>query len=226
MTSPSGLMWSLLVVYAIIGCVAAMLAFTHGTGRMGAISDALLLLLFWPLYGPFFLMQCQHQDTAPSDREAAFLAAIRRASGTPLGSLLPDWSSAKALARRLRVASQKVGELDRLLAQPDFSELATAARLATLEANHASTAALASATMRLGNIRRLHSLRNRFACELDEVGELVAQLTAQAELLHIERAQDPAGNELVAELLARVEGLDQILDDGGPGVLCSKTEST
>jgi hypothetical protein len=27
---------------------------------------------------------------------------------------------------------------------------------------------------------------------------------------------DPSGNELVVELLARVEGLDQILDDGGP----------
>jgi hypothetical protein len=215
MTSPSALMSSLIVVYAIIGCVAAMLAFSHDGGKMGALSDAILLLLFWPLYGPFFLIQSQHKEAAPSDREATFLAAIRRASGTPLGSLLPDWPTARALARRLRVAGRKVHELDELLARPDFSECETAARLAILEANHASTAALSSATMRLGNIRRLHSLRNRFARELDEVGELVAQLTAQAELLRIERTQDPLGNELVAELLSRVEGLDQILDDGG-----------
>jgi hypothetical protein len=215
MTSPSGLMSSLLVVYAIIGCVAAVLALEHGGGRMGAVSDAILLLLFWPLYGPFFLMQSQRRDTEPTDREAAFLAAIRRAAGTPLGSLLPDWPTARALARRLRVAGRKVHELDQLLARPDFSEHQTAERLHTLEANRASPAALSSASMRLGNIHRLHSLRNRFARELDEVGELVVQLTAQAELLRIERGQDPAGNELVVELLSRVEGLDQILDDGG-----------
>ena len=215
MTSPSGLISSLLVIYAIIGCVAAVLALGHGSGRMGAISDALLLLFFWPLYGPFFLMQSQHTDAAPANREAAFLAALRRAAGTPLGGLLPEWSSAKALARRLRVAGRKVGELDQLLAQPDFSETAATARLAALQASHASAAALTSATMRLGNIRRLHALRGRFARELDEVGELIAQLTAQAMLLRIERALDPSANELVAELLARVEGLDQILGDGG-----------
>jgi hypothetical protein len=213
MTSPSALLTSLLVLYAIIGCVAAMLAF--GQGRMGALADAALLLLFWPLYGPFYLMQNQRKDAVPSDREAAFLAAIRRASGTPLGSLLPDWPTARALARRLRVAGRKVQELDTLLERPDFSESGAAARLSSLETSRASATALSSAGMRLGNIRRLHSLRNRFARELDEVGELVVQLTAQAELLRIERTAEPSGNELVAELLSRVEGLDQILDDGG-----------
>jgi hypothetical protein len=224
MTSPSALMSSLLVVYAIIGCVAAILAFAYGSGKMGMVSDAILLLLLWPLYGPFFLLQSQHGDAAPlaasaasaaSDREAAFLLAIRRAAGTPLGTLLPDGRTARALARRLRVAGRKVHELDELLARPDFSEGETVARLSSLETNHASVAALSSVTMRLGNIRRLHSLRNRFARELDEVGELLAQLTAQAELLRIDQAQDPAGNQLVSELLSRVEGLDQILDDGG-----------
>jgi hypothetical protein len=219
MTSPSALLSSLLVVYAIIGCVAAILAFAYGNGKMGMVSDAILLLLFWPLYGPFFLMQSQRKNmasSATSDREAAFLLAIRRASGTPLASLLPDGRAARALARRLRVAGSKVHELDELLARPDFSEDETAARLSSLERSHASVAALSSVTMRLGNIRRLHSLRNRFARELDEVGELLAQLTAQAELLRIERAQDPSASELVMELLSRVEGLDQILDDGGP----------
>jgi len=36
-------------------------------------------------------------------------------------------------------------------------------------------------------------------------------------LLRIEHALDPSANELAAELLAQVAGLDQILDDGGLG---------
>jgi hypothetical protein len=212
MASPSLLFAPLVAIYLLVGCACAVLAFTRG--GLANLIDAALLLLFWPLYGPFFLMRRQGTDGLPIDKEAAFLAAIRRASGTPLGRLLPDGATARALARRLRTAARKVRELDALLLRPDFSEAQAAARVAELDLQGSSTA-LASAAMRLHNIHRLRALRDRFARELDEVGELVAQLTAQAEVLRLDHGLDAHNEELVTELLSRVEGLDQIIDDGG-----------
>jgi hypothetical protein len=206
---------SLVALYVLVGMACAALALARAWSMPGAISDAALLLGFWPLYGPFLLVRAQQAGELPSDKEAAFLAAVRRASGTPLGRLLPDGATAQALARGLRAAARRVHELESLLARPDFQEEAAVARLAQLERAGASPAALSSAGMRLQNVRRLRALRDRFAGELDEVGELLAQLTAQAEVLRLSRAADAAAGELVGELLARVEGLDGILGDEG-----------
>ena len=215
MNTLPALFTSLVALYLLVGFLSAGLALARGWSTPGCASDAALLLAFWPLFGPFFLMRSQRSEGLPSDKEAAFLAAVRRASGTPLGRLLPDGATAQALARRLRVAARKVSELEVLLARPDFSEETATQRLVELERSGASPTALSSAGMRLQNVRRLRALRDRFARELDEVGELIAQLTAQAEVLRLSRIDDPAAEELVTELLSRVEGLDQILDDGG-----------
>jgi hypothetical protein len=166
----------------------------------------------------------------PAAREVAFLSALRRARQTPLGAVLPDEATARALAQRLRVAAAKVAEIDGLLAQPVFDEEDVRRRLDDLTARAASDWAVSTARMRLQNIHRLRALRHRFAAELDEVGELLVQLTTQAEVLRLagpatpgsrpggaidafgDASGDPA--ELVRELVSRVEGLDQMLDDG------------
>ena len=46
------------------------------------------------------------------------------------------------------------------------------------------------------------------------VGELLAQLGTQAEVVRLAGVADASTAELVRELLARVEGLDQVLDEG------------
>lgn len=224
------------------GCVVAYwaalgrVASSAGRGRM-AVADAVLLGLLWPLYGPFLLMRSDDDapvggaaarpEARPEAREVAFLSALRRARQTPLGAVLPDEATARALAQRLRVAAAKVAEIDGLLAQPVFDEDDVRRRLDDLTARAASEWAVATARMRLQNIHRLRALRHRFAAELDEVGELLVQLTTQAEVLRlagpaapsasgpggsIDASGDPA--ELVRELVSRVEGLDQMLDDG------------
>lgn len=216
---------------------AATSAATSMRRRM-AVADAVLLGLLWPLYGPFLLMRGDEDahaggpdalsDARPEAREVAFLGALRRARQTPLGAVLPDEATARALAQRLRVAAAKVAEIDGLLAQPVFDEDDVRRRLDDLTARAASEWAVTTARMRLQNIHRLRALRHRFAAELDEVGELLVQLTTQAEVLRlagpaapgpgggpegcIDASGDPA--ELVRELVSRVEGLDQMLDDG------------
>ena len=70
--------------------------------------------------------------------------------------------------------------------------------------------------MRIQNVRRLRSLRDRFARELDEVGELITQLTTQAEVLRLAGGPDSEVRYVVRELLSRVEGLDQMIEEAAP----------
>ena len=195
----------LAIVYIAIGIVAAI-AIAIRRRRVG---PAALAVVLWPLELPFALAR----DDAPNGREAAFLDALRRAAATPLGGVLPDEAAARALAARLGHAANRVREIDAVLTRPEMSEPAARARLDDLRRRGATPGAIAAAGSRLDNLRRLRQLRDRCAAELEEVGELIDQLTAQAELVRLSGTADPAGGELVRELVARVEGLDQMLRD-------------
>jgi hypothetical protein len=191
------------VLYVAIGAVSAIVIFA----KRGRISQAALAVVLWPLELPFALVR----DEPPVGRAAAFLAALRRAASTPLGGILPDETAARALAARLGDAAQRVAEIDGVLARPEMSEATARTRLVELQRRNATPGAIAAAGSRLDNLRRLRLLRDRCAAELEEVGELIDQLTAQAELVRLSGAPVPAGAELVRELVARVEGLDQLL---------------
>jgi hypothetical protein len=190
-------------LYVAIGAVSAIVIFV----RRGRIDQAALAVVLWPLELPFALVR----DEPPVGRAAAFLAALRNAAATPLGGVLPDEKAARALAARLGDAANRVAEIDGVLARPEMSETAARARLADLQRRTATPGAIAASLSRLDNLRRLRLLRDRCAAELEEVGELIDQLTAQAELVRLSGAPVPAGAELVRELVARVEGLDQLL---------------
>lgn len=192
------------IAYLAIGVVAGVVV-----ARTGQVVRAVIAIVLWPIEVPFALLA----DEPASPREAAFIAALRRAGATPLGAVLPDEAAARALAARLGIAAHRVAEIDAVLARPEMSEPAARARVAELHHRGATTGAIAAATSRLDNLRRLRRLRDRCAGELEEVGELIDQLTAAAELVRLSGAADPAGGELVRELVARVEGLDQLLRD-------------
>jgi hypothetical protein len=182
----------LAILYVLAGAGAAVAALIVRRG----VVDAALLVPFWPLYGPFLL-------TTPG-------AARSELSG--LAALLPDEAVQQQLAERLRVARGKVLEIDGLLVRADFSEAEATSRLLELRAAGGSETAITAVTLRLNNLRRLRALRARFARELDEVGELLAQLRTQAEVLRLGGARDPGTDDLVRELCARVEGLDLVMD--------------
>ncbi len=201
---------SLAMLYVVVGTGCAMARLAWRPHPRGRVADAVLLLALWQLYGPFLLLRLQD---GTSESEVAFLLALRRAGDTPLGGVLPDHATAKALAGRLRVAAGKVDEIDTILTRPEFCEDDAHKRLSALRARGASETAVSTASMRLQNIRRLRSLRNRFANELDEIGELLIQLSTQAEVVRLAGSPDESSAELVRELVSRVEGLDEMLDD-------------
>lgn len=204
---------SLGIGYIALGAVIALVI--AGVKRRLALGDALLIVGLWPLYAPLALAR---PDT--HRREAELLSALARAKASPLADVLPDAESARILGGRLREAGARLVDLDEVLARPDFDPATVAARASELAARGRAAAA-ATAELRVRTIGQLHALRERYRSELDEVGELIAQLVTQAELVRLQPATAHASGELVRELVARVEGLGElfayqaVLETGG-----------
>jgi len=186
--------------------VGGLLAVAILVAKRPTATDTFLVAVLWPLYAPFVLL---YDGGSASDDpgEETLRAALARAASSPLGSLLPDAESARVLARRLREATERLAELEAVLARPDFDPAATQRRAAELAA-HGATAAAATAQLRVRMLEQLRGLRQRYRHELDEVSELIAQLVAQAELVRLDPQASSAARELVRELVERVEGLD------------------
>jgi hypothetical protein len=191
--------------YAGIG-VLVTIAIAAARGMPSAL-DAMLTVTMWPLWGPLALARDVRGTNDP--REQALLGALARAQASPLASVLPDAESARVLASRLREASMRLGELDAVLARPDFDPVTASHRAKDLAARGA-TAAAATAELRVVTLGHLRTLRERYRAELDEVHELIAQLVTQAELLRLQPDATHGSSELVRELVARVEGLSDL----------------
>jgi hypothetical protein len=173
----------LAVLYMLVGagCAAALIA-NWRLIRPSAL-DVGIVFAFWPLYAPFLLMRSQRR--------------------LPRSAAAPD--------QRIAGAKARVGEIDLLLAQSEFSEEAAVARQAELEARGDHRAAAAAAG-RVENIRRLRALRGRFAAELAEIEELLAQLRVQSEVLRFTDQSAADNRELIARIEARIAALDTMLE--------------
>ena len=193
---------SLGIGYVALGAVIALVI--AGVKRRLPFGDALLIVGLWPLYAPLSFARA---DT--HHREAELLAALARAKASPLAGVLPDAESARILGGRLREAGARLVDLDEVLARPDFDPATASQRAGELLARGA-TAAAATAQLRVRTLGQLHALRERYRSELDEVGELIAQLVTQAELVRLQPAIAHSSGELVRELVARVEGLGEL----------------
>lgn len=200
-----------------IGYVAigATLAIACAAMRRASAGDAVLLLIVWPIALPLVLSA--RGEGAESNE---LVAALARASASPLASVLPDAETGRVLQSRVREAATRLVELDELLARPDFDP-AAAERRANELASRGAVAASQTAQLRVRTLGQLRALRERYRAELEEVRELIAQLVTQAELVRLQPSIAQASSELVRELVTRVEGLDDLFAiqaqlDGGP----------
>lgn len=190
-------LWELGLLYLLVGAggAAAVLAKSRAEAAQRAL-DTALVLLFWPLYGPFLWMGS---------------ALARPGGASPLERLAAD--GREAIARRVDAAEAKLAELDALLSRPELSAAAAEARRTELRAR-GDAVGERLAHNRLRAIERVHEIRAHFARELDQVRELMLQLEVQGELVKLAGEGDGGTRELLAELSVKVECLDEIVRTG------------
>ncbi len=196
--------------YLAIGAAIAIVA--AAARRMSSAADAILLVGMWPLWAPLAFARPLTAAAAATEgdpRERELIGALARAQSSPMAAVLPDEVNARVLAARLREAGVRLTELDTVLARPDFDPAAAEQRASELAARGA-TAAAATAQLRVRTLGQLRALRERYRSELDEVHELIAQLVTQAELVRLQPSIAPASGELVRELVAQIERLDDL----------------
>ena len=146
--------------------------------------DAALLVFLWPLLAPLLL-----------------LARAPRAA----------WGEGE-LAARLAAARRRLAEIDRALARPELDLERVEARIGEL-AGAGSAQALATARLRARSIRALAARRKKLADELEELAESLAQLETQSEIARLAGgAEDPVA-ELAADVRARLEALEELIED-------------
>ncbi len=178
-----------------VGTSAAVLARARAE-RAQRTLDALLVLAFWPLYGPFLLLGA----TAP-------------AAPAGLAALTPGADTMARLSARIGAAERRLAEIDALLARPEHREGDAVARAEALRAAGDGVGEKL-AQGRVAAIRRLAEIRARFARELDQARELVVQLHLQGELVKLAGDPDGGNRELLAELTLKVECLEEIVRTG------------
>ena len=190
--------------YVAVGIAITIGALVFASRRLAA-ADVVMLLLLWPIAAPIVLTGSARSETD----EPELVTAIERASASPLASVLPDAETARVLQGRLHEASDRLAELEVVLARPDFDPVAAERRARELSTRGA-TAAANTAQLRVRTLGQLRALRERYRAELEEVRELIAQLVTQAELVRLQPSIAHASSELVRELVTRVEGLGEL----------------
>jgi hypothetical protein len=202
--------------YVAIGVVIAIAV---AIAKRPPVLDLAIVAFVWPLYAPLVLVL---RPPAADRREAEMLAAFARARTTALAPLVPDEATARRLGKVLRAANARLVELDATLARPELDRTAVADRALALAA-HGSPAA-PTAQLHARTLDQLDELRGRYRRDLDDIAELTTQLAAHADLLALDprvgrdTATTDTACELIAEIVARVDRLDQEYDPG-PGCL-------
>ncbi len=216
----------IIILYVLVGVGCTAVAITRHNLRKPI--DLSLLVLFWPIYGPFVLTNPQDKSAAPNPADIPIrqqpgqnqvghtveevFDALRRAADAPMASLLPDLDTGRRLASRLDVAHKHIDEIDKLLTRQPYDETAALERQRTLrDGGDERSAAMIDSRIQI--IRRLQTLRARFSQETNQISELLTQLQLQAELVRIAGTTNDDTRELVLELVSRIQGLDAFMDE-------------
>jgi hypothetical protein len=191
--------WAL--VYAIVGVSCAVVL-----GRREAAparADLLLAGLLWPIYVPVLVAGARPSSPAPTDEHARLVRAVLAVNDPLIVPLLPSRAHLDALASRLGALGERVRSLDDAIAD----------ERAFASGPHGDAAR--------DGLARLTALRDRAAAEHAALSGLIARLRVQITVLGFTGSADASDvRDLVAELAARVEGVDAALgalaDDRAP----------
>jgi hypothetical protein len=212
----------LLILYGVVGLGCAIAAARRQpvvTGR--AAGSALATMLLWPLWAPFSLgaqgLAAPRSGRGhPSVRrcERALDEAASVVAGTPMSDVFSQKAAARIRAEVTRVAA-RLDELSASLARAGFDPVASARRLAELEASGAPQRVVATARMQHDSLSRLAQIHTEDAQALEELADLLDALRAQLMLARYSGSPAEGAGAIVGEVWARLEGLGAAFDVAG-----------
>jgi hypothetical protein len=211
----------LLLLHLMAGAGVAVAVYLSSPVRNRAERwfHVLTALVFWPLYVPLLLAgqgperkivsptqsnPCPDELTrAIAQAEGELEAALQSLDGWAEEVLARERGRLDELRSAWNVQAERIRDMDRLLARPEYDE---AARFATGDAN-GSDRLLRSQQVIQQNIRRLRQIRERALADL--LGNLtwVRELVSMMHLAKFTGAPAARAEELVAQIAAAVEGL-------------------
>jgi hypothetical protein len=207
-----------------VGVAAALLLRRPERGANRQIFRAGVAVLFWPLFIPLLLERADENSRraesptdcasdslarAISQVECELDAALGSLDGWAEGVLVDERQRLEELRAAWRSQAERVRELDRFLAQPDAMSTAN---------NQSSVDALGTASTerrqkseqgRLANMRRLRVLRQRMLEDLLATLAWVRELATMIHLAKFSGAPASRAEELVSQIAAAVEGLNE-----------------
>jgi hypothetical protein len=217
-----GLLSQTLVLYLVVGSAIAGAVYLSDLARCPAARwfRVLTALPFWPLYLPILLARVgtSPEMVAASSRPLArddMSVAITRVDAELEAALssLDGWAEdvlvhERGRIRELRAAwttqAERIREMDRLLALPEYKVPISSADTGASERLRASQQA------RQQNIERLRRVRQRAYDDLMGMLAWVRELVSMIHLAKFTGAPAARAEELVAQLAAAVEGLSEL----------------
>lgn len=214
----------LLGLYALVGIACAIAVLRRAPTRgFGAVVSSLVTIPLWPLWAPFALGPARAQGQTPKPRpeneaivarvDKALSDAVAAVADTSMSEVFTPRTAARIAAEVKHVAA-RLADLTSLAERSGFDRVASARRLAQLEASGATERAIATARLQNENLERLAQLRAADARALEELADLLEALRTQLVLARYAGSSADGAPAIVSEIWARLEGLGAVLDPG------------
>jgi len=224
-----------LVIYLVVGIGVAVAAYISPHGRTPAerCFSVLAAVPFWPLYIPILLsthsaietarparvespQSADEMSAAISQVDAELEAALNSLDGWAEDVLARERDRIHELRKAWTVQSDRIREMDRLLALPEYAGSSENGSPAGALASSARLSATAhdrlrrSQQIRQQNIERLRQVRQRAYEDLMGTLAWVRELVSMIHLAKFTGAPAARAEELVAQIAAAVEGLSAL----------------
>jgi hypothetical protein len=218
-----------LLIYLLVGLGVGLAVYVRTDKadpeeRWFAIATA---VPFWPIYLPLLLAGAGPASDGTPSREAEpvhdeMAAAINQVDAELEAALssLDGWAEDVLARERDRIQelrsawtaqSERIREMDKLLARPDFAEAAADVRFSAGQLSPAVSDRLRhSQQVRQQNLERLRQVRNRAYEDLMGTLAWVRELVSMIHLAKFTGAPVSRAEELVAQIAAAVEGLTEL----------------
>jgi hypothetical protein len=208
------------VIYLVLGAVvaAALLLREEQAAPSRKAALALGALLFWPLLAPFL---ASGPVAGKSPRKPAvvrlgvlpaeLLASLEHLPPLAEEMLAPELARIRGLEGATGRMSQRLREMDALLATAEFDRSAAQAALSALEGRHVadSDPRVQSVRARLRNIDRLQTMRTRTGDNLERVVLKLEEMSSQLQLLRFAGGGDAEAVHLLKEIAGSVADISE-----------------